>query len=93
MLQSLVEAGAEYDIRTAIALDDADRVTTLLINDPSLVNSREDFGPIDYAIHTWKPNIIKLLIQHGCELTDEDIGHINRIAEKKGVSVDSILKA
>ena len=76
MLQGLVDAGAEYAIRTAIALND-----------------RTDHGPIDYAIHTWKPDIIKPLIQRGCELTEEETGHVARIAAMKGVTVESILNA
>ena len=91
MLQALVDAGAEYGIRTAIALNDISRVKALLGEDPSLVHSRDDHGPIDYAIHTWKPDLIKLLIQRGRELTEEDIGHINRIAGKRGEAVDEIL--
>ncbi len=91
MLQELVDAGAEYGIRTAIALNDETRTETLLDEDPSLVNERENFGAIDYAIHTWKPEIIKLLVTRGCELTDEDIAHITRIASKRGESVDDIL--
>ena len=93
MLQGLVDAGAEYAIRTAIALNDRGRVDALLDEDPKLANDRTDHGPIDYAIHTWKPDIIKLLIQRGCELTEEEIGHVERIAAMKGVTVESILNA
>lgn len=93
MLQSLVDAGAEYGIRTAIALNDIERTESLLKEDSSLANDRDNWGPIHYAVHTWKPEIIKLLVSHGCELTEEDIGHIRRIAEKKDVSVDSIISS
>ena len=93
MLQGLVDAGAEYGIRTAIALNDVDRTETLLAENPELANNRDNWGPIHYAIHTWKPHIIKLLIQRGCELTEEDIGHIRRIADKKGVSADDVISA
>ncbi len=93
MLQGLVDAGAEYAIRTAIALNDRGRVDALLDEDPKHANDRTDHGPIDYAIHTWKPDIIKLLIQRGCELTEKEIGHVERIAAMKGVTVESILNA
>lgn len=93
MLQGLVDAGADCGIRTAIALNDVDRTEALLTENPELANDRDNWGPIHYAIHTWKPHIIKLLIQRGYELTEEDIGHIRRIAYKKGVSADDVISA
>jgi ankyrin repeat protein len=66
----LLEAGAEYDIRSACYLDDIDRVRVLLKD----TKQARDKEAMRWAATYGRAKIVKLLLEHGADPEDADYG-------------------
>ena len=69
----LLELGANLDVFSAIALDDRDRVNSLINSNPEVLTHRLGFAldelqPLHYAIQENKTQIAELLIGQGVDL-------------------------
>ncbi|MCJ8328876.1 MAG: ankyrin repeat domain-containing protein [Lentisphaeria bacterium] len=81
IIHSLIAAGAEYGIESAIAIDDLEKVKACMATTAKeFLMSSGHQSPMGYAIHTWKPMIIKYLVGEGVGLNDEDWFDIKRIS-------------
>ena len=68
----LLEEGAEYDIFSAIALNDLEQVKSLITASPEVLDRRLGFAngklqPLHYAIEENKIEVAKLLIERGAD--------------------------
>lgn len=69
MWNALLEVGAEQDLSVACATGDVDRVRSLLESDPGRAR-RLDTGrrnPITFAARGGHHEVIRLLLEHGCD--------------------------
>ena len=65
----LIAAGACYDIRSAIFLNDSDRVRELLKKDAKLANARDqDYTPLHWAAQEGHAPIVKLLLENKADV-------------------------
>ena len=66
----LIDDGAEYDIYTASALDDAARVTALVDGHPARANLADDYGmrPLHWAARAGSSACLGLLLANGAEV-------------------------
>ena len=69
----LLAQGTEYDIFSAIALNDLRQIEALITADSTVLNQRLGFAsgkfqPLHYAIKEGKTEIVKLLIERGADL-------------------------
>lgn len=64
--RALIEAGAIYDLHTAAALNDIDRIRQLVVqNDQAVLNRRHGLLPTDYAAHCGHPEALRILLEAG----------------------------
>jgi len=70
----LAARGADYDIWTATAIGDAEKVGTYLQADPSLANAKNSVGkrPLNYAAKYGQTVTLKLLLEHGADPNSEE---------------------
>lgn len=70
----LVARGAEYDIWTAAAIGDAERVAAMLNDEPSLVNAKNSVNkrPLGYAAKHGHVVTVKLLLERGADPNAEE---------------------
>ena len=72
--QILLDAGAEYDIRSAIHLGDTERVRTLLKMDPTFAKQKD---LMRYTAQDGRDAIVKLLLENKADLNDADYGSVS----------------
>ena len=71
--RTLIASGAPYDIHTASALGDFERVQELLEQDGSLANLEQyGFRPADYAVHCGQLETLKVLLEGGADPNAKD---------------------
>jgi ankyrin repeat protein len=70
-LASLLAAEGDLDIFEAAAVGDSDRLRSLLTDDPSLVNAYapDGFFPLGLAAFFNHPETVRLLLEHGADVT------------------------
>lgn len=70
----LTARGCEYDIWTAAAIGDSERVGAFLVEDPSLANAINSVGkrPLSYAAKYGHAVTVKLLLDHGADPNAEE---------------------
>lgn len=64
----LIEHGHPVDLQAAIAADDLEQARALLAKTPRLANFTSGMGPMEYAIHLDRPQIVLLLIDVGARV-------------------------
>lgn len=71
IVELLKQAGAEYDITSAIRLNDIDRVRSILAVDPKIaLGGEETIAPLRVAAQHGRAEICKLLLANGADPND-----------------------
>jgi len=88
----LIASGAYYDIRTAIHLNDIDRVRELLKNDATLASTRDRHGytPLHWAAWERRAPTVKLLLEHGADVDAK--GRLLETPLVKGIAHPKVVK-
>lgn len=69
----LIAAGAPFDIHTAAALGDVERLKVLLAADVNLIKHElHGFSPADYAVHCGQLEALRTLLDHGADPSATD---------------------
>lgn len=78
--RALIAHGAEWTIEAAIVLDDPDRVEAFVSENESTLDGQDHESPLGYAIHVWRPEVLRRLLALGAKPSKANWGHIERIA-------------
>ena len=80
LIATLLDAGATMTLETAIVCDKLDLVKEFVTADPSLLDAEGATSPHGYAIHVWRPNVLKYLVSQGSQLSESDWEDIRTIS-------------
>ena len=70
--------------------NDLEKVREILSVDKSVLEDEIACNPVGYAIHTWKPDILKYLVSEGAPLTENDWKNIRRISKNNEVLISEL---
>ena len=92
----LIAAGAVCDIYATCALDDVDRLRTLLEADPAAVNAAGDFGmtPLHWAARAGALRCVELLLRRGADVNAVNASRrvpLHLAAEADGNKQDAVV--
>lgn len=92
LIQYLIDHGANAHLCCYVACGDEQGTREALARDPAAANEVfYEFNALGYAIHSWQPGTLRILLQHGCILSEEDQQHILRISENDQQLLDELL--
>ncbi len=81
LIQYLIDNGANAHVCCYAACGDEDGLRAALERAPEAATEVfYEFSAVQYAIHCWQLGSLRILLQHGCRLTQEDQQHILRIS-------------
>lgn len=81
LIQYLIDHGADAHLCCFVACGDEAGTRQSLARNPDAVNEIfYEFNAVGYAIHSWHLATLRILLQHGSTLSDEDQLHILRIS-------------
>ena len=81
IIDLLIEFGAEETLPAAIIRTNLSLIRELVHQDPTVLDGQDHTSAIGYAIHTWKPESLKQLLELGCEPDERNWGHVRRISK------------
>lgn len=83
LIRYLIDRGANAHLCCHVACGDEAGTRALLSRDPNAVfEDYLGFVALDYAIHCWKTGPLRILLEYGCKLTEEDRQNIRRISTR-----------
>ena len=80
IMDLLLEFGAEETLPAAIIRTNLPRIRELVTQDPTALDGQGHTSMIGYAIHTWRPESLKQLLQLGGVLDERNWEHVRRIS-------------
>ena len=92
LIQYLIDNGANAHLCCYVACGDVDGTRSALARRP--VEAEEilyEFNAVGYAIHSWQLETLRVLLEHGCRLSEEDRGHILRISAGNQDLLDELM--
>lgn len=66
-LCALVEFGAPVSVAAAVVLDDETAVLSFIEQEPTILKGQDNESILGYAIHIWRPEIIRSRLHNGAE--------------------------
>lgn len=92
LIRYLIANGADAHLCCYVACGDEDGTRSALKENPESANEvLYEYPAVGYAIHCWKLGPLRILLQHGCRLSDEDQQHILRISKNDQSLLDELL--
>ena len=80
LIQYLIDHGALAHLCCYVACGDEEGTRQALARNPEAANEiLYEFNALGYAIHSWQVGTLRILLAHGCTLSEEDRQHILRI--------------
>lgn len=81
LIQYLIDQGADAHLCCYAACGDQAGTTQALARNPQAADEIfYEFNAVGYVIHSWQLNTLRILLEHGSTLSDEDQLHILRIS-------------
>lgn len=77
ILDALIKSGAHLTPIAAVVTQALDALERFIDADPDLLEGEE---LLDYAIHAWRKDALRLLLKRGAKPSETNWGHIERIA-------------
>lgn len=81
IIDLLIEFGAEETLPAAIIRTNLSLIRELVRQDPTVLDGQDHTSAMGYAIHTWRPESLKQLLELGGELDDRNWEHVRRISK------------
>ena len=92
LIQYLIDHGADAHLCCYVACGDEAGTRQALARNPAAVNEvLYEFNAVGYAIHSWQLGTLRILLQHGCTLSQEDQQHILRITSNNQGFLDQLM--
>ncbi|MDP6721685.1 MAG: ankyrin repeat domain-containing protein, partial [Pirellulaceae bacterium] len=92
LIQYLIDHGADAHLCCYVACGDETGTHKALARNPDAVAEISyEFNAVGYAIHSWQLGTLRILLQHGSTLSDEDRGHILRISNNDQELLDDLM--
>lgn len=81
LIRYLIAHGAEAHLCCYVACGDTEGTRQALAKNAHSANELfYEYNAVGYAIHSWQLGTLRVLLQHGCTLTETDQQHILRIS-------------
>jgi ankyrin repeat protein len=91
LLQYLIEHGANAHLGCYVACGDEAGTRRMLEQNPDAAHEIfDEFNAVGYAIHSWQLGTLRILLEHGSTLSDEDQQHILRISNNNQKLLDEL---
>jgi ankyrin repeat protein len=82
LIKYLIDRGADAHLCCHVACGDEAGTRRMLARYPEVANEIfYEFNAVGYAIHSWQLGTLKILLQHGSSLSEDDQQHILRISD------------
>ena len=92
LIQFLIDNGAKAHLCCHVACGDTEGTRRTLLDCPDSASELlYEFNAVGYAIHSWHLEPLRVLLQHGCQLNDDDQQHILRISGGDQSLLDELL--
>lgn len=90
IIDLLIEFGAEETLPAAIIRANLTLISELVKQDPSVLEGQDHTSALGYAIHTWRPESLKQLLQLGGVLDERNWGHVRRISKNDSTLLNDL---
>ncbi|HEV3339225.1 MAG TPA: ankyrin repeat domain-containing protein [Pirellulales bacterium] len=92
LIQYLIDHGADAHLCCHVACGDEAGTRQALARNPDAAHEIfYEFNAVGYAIHSWQLGTLRILLQHGCTLSQEDRQHILRISDNDQELLDALI--
>jgi len=92
LIQYLIDHGADAHLCGYVACGDEAGTRRMLARHPDAANEvLDEFNAVGYAIHSWQLGTLRILLQHGSTLSEEDQQHILRISNNDQELLDELM--
>jgi ankyrin repeat protein len=92
LIQYLIAHGADAHLCCYVACGDEAGTRRMLAQDPDAAHEIfYEFNALGYAIHSWQLGTLRILLAHGCALSQEDQQHILRISNNDHKLLDELM--
>jgi hypothetical protein len=92
LIQYLIDHGADAHLRCYVACGDEEGTRQSLARNSAAANEIfNEFNAVGYAIHSWQLGTLRILLQHGGTLSQEDQQHILRISNNDQALLDELM--
>jgi ankyrin repeat protein len=92
LIQYLIDHGADAHLCCYVACGDEAGTRRMLARHPDAANEiLYEFNAVGYAIHSWQLGTLRIQLQHGSTLSEEDQQHILRISNNDQELLDELM--
>jgi serine/threonine-protein phosphatase 6 regulatory ankyrin repeat subunit B len=92
LIQYLIDHGADAHLCCYVACGDEAGTRQILAHSPNAANEIfYELSAVGYAIHSWQLGTLRILLQHGGTLSQEDQQHILRISNNDQELLDELM--
>jgi ankyrin repeat protein len=92
LIQYLIDHGAHAHLCCYVACGDEVGTRRILARNPDAAHEiLDEFNAVGYAIHSWQLGTLRILLQHGSTLSEEDQQHILRISNNDQELLDELM--
>jgi ankyrin repeat protein len=93
LIQYLIDHGADAHLCCYVACGDEQGTRRMLARNPDATGEIfYEFNAVGYAIHSWQPGTLRVLLEHGSTLSEEDQQHILRISNNDQQLLNELLE-
>jgi ankyrin repeat protein len=92
LIQYLIDHGADAHLCCYVACGDLAGTRQMLKRHPGTANEiLYEYNAVGYAIHSWQLGTLRILLEHGITLSQEDRQHILRITKNDQKFLDELM--
>jgi len=92
LIQYLIDHGANAHLCCYVACGDEEGTRRMLARHPEAASEiLYEYSAVGYAIHSWQVGTLRILLEHGSTLSQEDQQHILRITKNNQEFLDELM--
>jgi ankyrin repeat protein len=92
LIQYLLDHGADAHLGCYVACGDEAGTRQMLARHPDAANEvLDEFNAVGYAIHSWQLGTLRVLLENGGTLSEEDQQHVLRISDNDQDLLDDLM--